>query len=135
MLQFRLTDNHAGAVRVGQRYLSRLDLAGEWWAVLASLPTGGLSHGREPLSGPLTSRPVAMILGLDQMTPGLGSCIRGWVTLEQNTFQGRCAGGATVDGFLQPHSYYQTEGVICLFTSKPSNVQTGVCSQENKGLF
>lgn len=40
VLQLRLT-GRVEAAGVGQGYLSRLDPAGEWWAVLASLPTGG----------------------------------------------------------------------------------------------
>lgn len=89
-LQLRLTD-HVGTAGVGQGYLSRSDPAGEWWAVLNSLPAGGPSCGEEPLSGPLTNRPVATVLGPDLMTPRPGLLHQGTGSLGPGHLPGqRC---------------------------------------------
>lgn len=110
VLQLRLTD-HVGTAGVGQGYLPRSDPAGERWTVLASLPAGGPSCGEEPLSGPLTNRPVAMVLGPDLMTPRPGLLHQEMGSLGPGYLPGQWCRRATVDGFLLLHSCYQSEGV------------------------
>lgn len=114
VLKLRLTDR-VGAAGAGQGYLSRSDPAGEWWAVLASLPTGGPGRGEEPLSGPLTNRPAAT--GLMTSRPGL------LVALDQDTFQGSGAGGPLSMASCCSKALTRLKESICLLTSKPNNVQ------------
>lgn len=102
-------------------------------------PAGGPSRGEEPLSGPLTNRPVATVLGIDLMTPRPGLLHEGTGSLGPGHLPGQRCWRATVDGFLLLHSCYQTEGVhlkesICLLTSKPNNVQKEFTAKK-VGLF